>query len=217
MENENNNIVEESAQIIKDVNQKSIDNIENAANIAHISVEIVNNIKRKSFDNVERAGPIDEYALEANRMVDAVIKESMRNLITEDKQASKDDWLTIDQFSIEHGKQKIEEYIKSWKRGESWLYYIEFLCEDACEYSKRYRYKVQWSIPARRKPIPRATASVYFTIVASTVKPKSFPCDVYYIFETNKLVHRPGSSTFHEKWLKDIVDSKVLLMEAVRF
>ena len=29
-----------------------------------------------------------------------------------------------------------------------------------------------WSIPTRRKPIPRATASVYFTIKISKFKPK---------------------------------------------
>lgn len=29
-----------------------------------------------------------------------------------------------------------------------------------------------WSIPTRRKPIPKFTASVYFTYVVSKIKPK---------------------------------------------
>ena len=74
-----------------------------------------------------------------------------------------------------------------------------------------------WSIPTRRKPIPRSTASVYFTFEVSKIKPEvsvlksckschyffiellygflsvnsqDFPVNVYYVFETHRLVHR---------------------------
>jgi len=43
---------------------------------------------------------------------------------------------------------------------------------DDLQYDTRYRYRVRWSIPTRRLPIPRFTASVYFTITVSKIKPK---------------------------------------------
>uniref|UniRef100_UPI00398E62AD A-kinase anchor protein 14 isoform X2 n=1 Tax=Pristiophorus japonicus TaxID=55135 RepID=UPI00398E62AD len=44
-----------------------------------------------------------------------------------------------------------------------------------------------------------------------------FPVEVYFFFESNKLMHRPGHSRFKEKWLKDIIESKILLMQEVDF
>lgn len=126
-------------------------------------------------------------------------------------------WLTIQEFSVEKAEEKINEYIKTWEYDNSWLYCIDFLGEDTHPYDKRYRFRVRWSIPTRRKPVPRATACVYFTFVVSTIKPKNYPVDVFYVFETNRLVHKPGQSRFREKWLKDIIETKVSMMAAVRF
>ncbi|XP_068686231.1 A-kinase anchor protein 14-like [Montipora foliosa] len=126
-------------------------------------------------------------------------------------------WMTAENFTIAGGLDKIEEFIKTWERDSSWLYCIDFLREEEHPYSLRYRYAVKWSIPTRRTPIPRATASVYITIEVSKFKPKTFPVEVYYIFETHRLVHRPGKSRFREKWLKDIIESKIQMMDMVRF
>ncbi|XP_027046147.1 A-kinase anchor protein 14-like [Pocillopora damicornis] len=126
-------------------------------------------------------------------------------------------WMTADNFTVAGGLEKIEEFIKTWERDGSWLYCIDFLREEEYPYSWRYRYAVKWSIPTRRRPIPRATASVYITIEVSKFKPKTFPVEVYYIFETHHLVHRPGRTRFREKWLKDIIESKIQLMGAVEF
>ncbi|XP_066268070.1 A-kinase anchor protein 14-like [Branchiostoma lanceolatum] len=126
-------------------------------------------------------------------------------------------WPRAEEFNIKVGDEKINEFIKTWDYEGSWLYCIDFLQEEDHEYDKRYRYRVRWSIPTRRKPIPRATACVYFTIEVSKIKPKHFPVQVYYVFETNKLVHRPGQSRFREKWLKDIIESKIIAMETVNF
>lgn len=126
-------------------------------------------------------------------------------------------WMTADNFTVAGGLEKIEEFIKTWERDGSWLYCIDFLREEEHPYSWRYRYAVKWSIPTRRRPIPRATASVYVTIEVSKFKPKTFPVEVYYIFETHHLVHRPGRTRFREKWLKDIIESKIQLMGAVEF
>ncbi|KAK7090545.1 A-kinase anchor protein 14-like isoform X2 [Littorina saxatilis] len=126
-------------------------------------------------------------------------------------------WLSIQEFTVEKGEEKINEYIKTWEYENSWLYCVFFLGEETFPYDKRYRFRVRWSIPTRRKPVPRATASVYFTFVVSTIKPKNYPVDVFYVFETNRLVHKPGQSRFREKWLKDIIESKVSMMAAVSF
>ncbi|XP_031568893.1 A-kinase anchor protein 14-like [Actinia tenebrosa] len=126
-------------------------------------------------------------------------------------------WMSADNFTVTGGLEKVEEFIKTWERDSSWLYCIDFLREEDHPYSKRYRYAVKWSIPTRRKPIPRATACVYFTLEVSKFKPKSFPIEVYYIFESHRLVHRPGKSRFREKWLKDIIESKIKMMQTVYF
>lgn len=136
---------------------------------------------------------------------------------TEEFEIPNIDWLTIANFTVEKGKEKISEFVKTWNYEKSWLYCIDFLKEDDDKYSKKYRYQVRWSVPTRRKPIPRATACVYFTIDVSKIKPGEYPIDVYYVFEANRLVHKPGESRFRERWLKDIIESKVMMMEAVTF
>lgn len=126
-------------------------------------------------------------------------------------------WLSIGEFSKETAEKKIEDFILTWKYDNSWLYCIDYLTADEHEFDTRHQFRVRWSIPTRRKPIPRATACVYFTFQVSKIKPKSHPVEVYYVFETNRLVHKPGESRFREKWLKDIIESKVMMMEAVEF
>ena len=49
---------------------------------------------------------------------------------------------------------------------------MDYLGQDEHQYDTRYRFRVRWSIPTRRKPVPRATASVYFTFEVSKIKPK---------------------------------------------
>ena len=61
---------------------------------------------------------------------------------------------------------------QTWKYDNSWLYCIDYLGNDDHEFDVRHRFRVRWSIPTRRKPIPRATACVYFTFQVSKIKPK---------------------------------------------
>ncbi|KAM4663394.1 LOW QUALITY PROTEIN: A-kinase anchor protein 14-like [Discoglossus pictus] len=104
-----------------------------------------------------------------------------------------------------------------WEFHKSWLNFTDFLREEEWKYNKLYHYRMRWSIPTCRKPIPRATACVYFTIKISKIKPKKLPVEVYFIFESNRLVHRPGQTRFREKWLKDIIESKLIMMDSVGF
>ncbi|VDI58318.1 A-kinase anchor protein 14-like [Mytilus galloprovincialis] len=126
-------------------------------------------------------------------------------------------WLTIGDYSVAKAEEKMHEYIKTWQYDVSWLYCIDFLGAEEYDFDSRYRFRVRWSIPTRRKPIPRATASVYFSFVVSKIKPKHYPVDTYYVYETHKLVHKPGQSRFREKWLKDIIENKVMMMQMVEF
>lgn len=51
--------------------------------------------------------------------------------------------------------------IQEWSRGNEWKYFIRYLAHTE---EDKLHFEVRWSIPTRRKPIPRATASVYFTL-----------------------------------------------------
>ncbi|XP_067904018.1 A-kinase anchor protein 14 [Heterodontus francisci] len=126
-------------------------------------------------------------------------------------------WITSKDFTVAIGAKQIEEYISTWEFSNCWLHCLDYLKEEELEYHIHHHYRVRWSIPTRRKPIPRATACTYFIIEISKVKPPIFPVEVYFFFESNRLLHRPGQSRFREKWLKDIIESKILLMEKVTF
>ncbi|NXH15073.1 AKA14 protein, partial [Bucco capensis] len=99
-------------------------------------------------------------------------------------------WTTGKNFTVERGQQQIEEFISIWEVHESWLHWSEFLREEELICSKRYHYRVCWSVPTRLKPIPRATASVYFVIEISKIKPDNSPVEVFFTLESSRLIHR---------------------------
>ncbi|XP_053896404.1 A-kinase anchor protein 14 isoform X4 [Malaclemys terrapin pileata] len=45
----------------------------------------------------------------------------------------------------------------------------------------------------------------------------TLPVEVFFILESNRLIHRPGQCRFREKWLKDIIESKRILMDSITF
>ncbi|XP_017670694.1 PREDICTED: A-kinase anchor protein 14 isoform X2 [Lepidothrix coronata] len=122
-------------------------------------------------------------------------------------------WTTGNNFTVERGRQQIEELISTWDIHESWLHHSEFLEEEELKDSKRYHYRACWGIPTRRKPIPRATASVYFVIVISKLKPDTSPVEVFFRLESSRLIRRPEECQFREKWLQDIIQNKIILIE----
>ncbi|TGZ68446.1 hypothetical protein CRM22_004253 [Opisthorchis felineus] len=126
-------------------------------------------------------------------------------------------WPSIGEFNPELGLKRIEEYIEGWQVDESWLHCTDILSEEDTPYDVLYRYRVRWSIPTRRAPIPQATASIYFTIKVSKIKPKMQDVDVYYQVETFRTKHKPGATRFCEQWLRDVIDSKLRLMPYVTF
>uniref|UniRef100_G1N6U1 A-kinase anchoring protein 14 n=1 Tax=Meleagris gallopavo TaxID=9103 RepID=G1N6U1_MELGA len=111
-------------------------------------------------------------------------------------------WTTCEDFSVERGQQQIEEYISTWELHKSWLHCSEFLWEEDLRYSKKYHYRVVWSIPTRRKPIPLATASTYFVIEISKIKPVTLPVEVFFFLESSRLIHRRTASIRRCLWRK---------------
>ncbi|CAH8483060.1 unnamed protein product [Heterobilharzia americana] len=102
------------------------------------------------------------------------------------------------------GRKKIEEYIKGWERNENWLYCIDILPKVELKNEVQHKYRVKWSIPCRRAPIPKATAS-------NTV------INVYYQIEAFRSKHIPGKTRFSERWIRDVINSKIRLMSYVNF
>lgn len=170
-------------------------------------------------DGLAREKTLAEAGVKFNMADVEVIRapEVIPVVMEDDYEIQNIEWLTIEEFSENRAEEKIHEFIKTWDYQDSWQYCIDYLGEDQHEFDMRYRFRVRWSIPTRRKPIPRATACIYFTFEVSKIKPKDHPVEVYYVFETHRLVHRPGQSRFREKWLKDIIESKVIMMEAINF
>ncbi|XP_077148564.1 A-kinase anchor protein 14 isoform X2 [Ranitomeya variabilis] len=165
----------------------------------------------------------------ACELVEAAMRnaqESLRSLhtaqgeesVTEQEHKVKNiPWISCQDFTVELGKKQIEEYVTTWEFHESWLYCTDFLREEETEFNTLFHYRMRWSIPTCRKPIPRATACVYFTIKISKIKPSTLPVEVFFVFESNRLVHRPGQTRFREKWLKDIIESKLIMMSSITF
>ncbi|XP_074864142.1 A-kinase anchor protein 14 isoform X2 [Carettochelys insculpta] len=103
----------------------------------------------------------------AHILIEAVIKdakEHLRELREKEREAEyviqNIQWTLCKDFTVERGQQQIEEYV----------------AEEELKYSKRYHYRVRWSIPTCRKPIPRTTACVYFIIEISKIKPPLLGC-----------------------------------------
>ncbi|XP_067580777.1 A-kinase anchor protein 14 [Pseudorca crassidens] len=124
------------------------------------------------------------------------------------------DWITQGEFTEERGRKQIEDFVSHWKYHGRWVHYTEFLKREDVIHSFHYIYCVHWSIPTARRPIPRISASVYFTIKINTNKPPDTPIDVSYVFESHSVVHRPGTTHFQEKCLRDIIEGKYILMNS---
>ncbi|KAM9334635.1 A-kinase anchor protein 14 [Symphorus nematophorus] len=144
----------------------------------------------------------------------AVTKEPVES--SPDTQMRNIDWVPCKDFTVEVGKRQIGEYVQTWELQPCWLYSLDFLCSTEEEHHTFYHYRARFSTPSPRRPI-RGTASVYFVVAISKVKPQTLPIEVLFIVESNRLVHTPGRSRFRQKWLEDVIESKSLLRRAVNF
>uniref|UniRef100_UPI00358F19DB A-kinase anchor protein 14 isoform X2 n=1 Tax=Myxine glutinosa TaxID=7769 RepID=UPI00358F19DB len=123
-------------------------------------------------------------------------------------------WVSCADFTVDIGTRQIEEFVQTWTRGDLWLHCVDTLDSECGNENAPHNYRVRFSTPSSERPVPQATASVFFTIAVS-LEPSDKPVDVKYVFETNQLIHRPGLSRFHEKWLNDIIETKNLFIEGL--
>ena len=122
------------------------------------------------------------------------------------------DWPLSADFSAELGEKAVGEYVRDkWSLSESWLHCVDYMGEQA---PNRHRYRVKFSQPTRRRPIPAHTASVYFTLV---LEGTGGQVGVWWVMEGQRTVHKPGEVPFREKWLKDILEAKSIICSETLF
>ncbi|XP_021562410.1 A-kinase anchor protein 14 [Carlito syrichta] len=124
-------------------------------------------------------------------------------------------WITHGEFTEERGRRNIEEFVLTWEYQNRWVHYTEFIERKDLIHSFHYIYCVRWSVPTARRPIPRVTAATYFTIKINKNKPPDAPIDVSYIFEFHSLLHRPGATRFRERWTRDMIEAKNILLNQI--
>jgi A-kinase anchor protein 14 len=151
----------------------------------------------------------------AERVIDEVIKASLERFASSQatfnriEEKENIEWPPAEGFTWETGLKSLESFVTTWNVSDKWKYCIDFLGHK----EGKYEYRIVWSIPTRRKPVPRATASVYFTLVPQLSE--SATILVFYVFEGQRLVHRPGESKFREEWLQSILDSKSVVFNSI--
>lgn len=124
-------------------------------------------------------------------------------------------WVAAKDFTMEVGKEQIVQFIQTWQLDPRWIYSLDFLYWTEEEDLTSYHYLANFSAPTPQVPIPTA-AGVYFVMDVSRVGPQTEPIDVHYVVESNRLMHTPGGAEFTEKWLLDIIESKIALSQAMR-
>ena len=103
----------------------------------------------------------------AERVIDEVIKASLERFASSQatfnriEEKENIEWPPAEGFTWETGLKSLESFVTTWNVSDKWKYCIDFLGHK----EGKYEYRIVWSIPTRRKPVPRATASVYFTLV----------------------------------------------------
>lgn len=119
-------------------------------------------------------------------------------------------WTSCQDFTVEVGKQQINAYIQTWELHPRWLHTLDFLysTEEVHGACCLYHYRARFSTPTAREPVTD-TASVCFLVEVNKSQPQTLPVVVRFVVESNRLVHTAGESRFCEKWLSDVIQSKL--------
>ncbi|XP_037677720.1 A-kinase anchor protein 14-like isoform X2 [Choloepus didactylus] len=192
--------------------QKKMDAIKNIQ--SQNKMEVNTHSSQQATMDKEYNRKLDELALAlAENAISAAIKtvEEAENPVKNIK------WITHGEFTVETGRTQIEEFISTWEFQDCWVHYTEFVRREDLVHTFHYIYCVRWSVATARRPMARVTAAVHFIIKIVKSKPADSPIDVFYVFEAHTLIHRPGTTRFREKWLRDIIDAKHVLMESITF
>ncbi|KAM7045361.1 A-kinase anchor protein 14 [Molossus nigricans] len=127
------------------------------------------------------------------------------------------DWLTHGEFTPEKGRRQIEEFVLTWEYQDRWVHYTKLIETRDLVHSFHYIYSVRWSVPTSQTPTAFSSAFAFFTIKFNKNKPPDAPVEVSYFFEGQSLLHRPGMTRFREKWVRDMVEAKHIIMKSFPF
>ncbi|KAJ8939286.1 hypothetical protein NQ318_014934 [Aromia moschata] len=127
-------------------------------------------------------------------------------------------WPSIEDFTIELGIKKIDEYIQmTFEVEENWLYKINFIAAQSDLSSDVYLYEAVFCIPTPCYPIAQTTVSIYFSCDVSRVKPGECPIDVTYSIESLRETLFPGKTIVNDDMLLRLVYSKLSLFKSLYF
>nr|XP_021516696.1 A-kinase anchor protein 14 [Meriones unguiculatus] len=170
--------------------------------------------KKKSLVGGKKADRINEIA---RSVVQGVLAAAVE-LVEGSRDPIKNiDWLTHGEFTVEKGRQQIEMFVSSWDFQNRWVFHADFVEKKDFTHSFHYIYRVCWSAPTAVKPMAQFSANAYFTIKFNKSKSPDMPVDVSYVFENSELLQRPGNIRFREQWLRDITETKHILLESIPF
>ncbi|KAK2527363.1 Akap14 [Columba guinea] len=62
-------------------------------------------------------------------------------------------------------------------------------------------------------PEQKKNEKVLYANYALSLLLQTLPVEVFFTLESSRLIHRPGQCRFREKWLKDIIENKIILVE----
>ena len=138
-------------------------------------------------------------------------QETLVKFVSETKREA---WPLSADFTAELGEEAVGEHVRDkWSLSESWLHCVDYMGEQPPG-SNRHQYRVKFSQPTRRRPIPAHTASVYFTLVPGGAGGQ---VGVWWVMEGQRTLHKPGEGPFREKWLKDILEAKSIICSETLF
>ena len=126
-------------------------------------------------------------------------------------------WLSRQDFTKDSAIKQIDSFISNWNRGAEWLYCIDFVEKTDETYSTEHTFRVRWSIPKPNRPIPKASASVYFTFKILKKMPAETASKVLIKYETNTQGCDSGYFVFKENNLTRILNAKEKLLRGQAF
>ncbi|KAE9555176.1 hypothetical protein FO519_001600 [Halicephalobus sp. NKZ332] len=110
-------------------------------------------------------------------------------------------WPQANFFNQELGREKIIEMIeKTWNYSPLLTYTVYFVSVTGHLSSQRYRYISRWISPNSN------VAHVYFNIDVPRRDIERI-VTVTYTFENGKIIHKPHTSNYHSRWLREFVQS----------
>ncbi|CAL8242230.1 unnamed protein product [Merluccius merluccius] len=182
---------------------------------------------------MEADRPPSNVSLNAEELVTTVLERAqqavMNDTNTDQRTEPTDgprrhvDWASCRDFNVDLGLRQISQYVGTWDVDPRWLLHVAHLETTEEDYNTVHRYRARWSIPTRRCPVPRETASVYFSVRVSKVRPRNDPVEVRYVVEASRSEVRVAAAggreetRFRERWLEDLAGSKALLRQRVDF